>query len=187
MERQELENWFAHHPDSIHMQPDALLDRCETEVRDHATYDAWLHARDVAEESLHRFEGIFGLPASGAFVTREVCHEVARELKSHEPHPDEKLAAEWAGRAVLEALDDEGREHLREWLCDLARREEHAAWRGIVHFTDHLARTLIRDMHMTADLDWDFDHSYPKVAARVARMLIREFEAHAVSSQLKPS
>jgi len=184
MERHDLEDWFEHHPDLIHTQPEALLDRCEAEVKDHATYDAWLHAREIAEQSLHRFEGVFGLPASETFVTREVCHEIARELKSHEPHPDEKQAAEWAGQAVLGALDDEARDRLRLWLCDLAVREEHAAWRSIVHFTDHLARTLIRDEHMTPELDWDFDRSYPVVAARVARMLIREFEARAVSSQI---
>ena len=187
MERQELENWFAQHPDSIYTQPEVLLDRCEAEVRDHATYDAWLHAREIAEESLHRFERIFGLPASDAFVTREICHEIARELKNHEPHPDERQAAEWAGQAILDVLDDEARDQVRAWLCDLAEKEEHTAWRSIVHFTDHLAQTLIRDQHMTSELDWDLEHTYPQVAVRVAKMMIREFELRAVSSQMRPS
>jgi len=36
---------------------------------------------------------------------------------------------------------------------------------------------MIHDAHMTSDFDWVSDFSYPKVAGRVARMMIREFEA----------
>jgi hypothetical protein len=187
MKRQDLEDWFAHHPGSIQTQPEVLLDRCESEVRDHAAYDAWLQAREVAEHSLHRFERIFGLPASDTFVTREVCHEIARELRHHEPHPSEEQATAWAGHTVFDSVDEAARVRLRVWLSELAEQEEHAVWRNIVHFADHLAKTLIRNQHMTSQLDWDLDHSYPKVAARVARMMIREFEAQAVSSQIRPS
>ena len=49
----------------------------------------------------------------------------------------------------------------------------------IVSFTHRIATALIREGHMTRTLDWDFDHSYPRLAARVTEMLIREFEAHA--------
>lgn len=177
MQRTDLETWFTHHPDSIHTDPAVLLDQCESEVRDHAHRDAWIHAKEIAEESLHRFERVFGLPASDIFVTREVCHEIARELRRNEPHPEDD-AVEWVGSGVLEALDSDARRLLQGWLKELAAKEEHSAWREIVYFTDHLARSLIKKANMTSRLDWDLEHSYPHVAARVARMMIREFDAH---------
>ena len=180
MERLDLETWFAHHPGSTDTPPDALLDQCESEIRDHAKHDAWVHAREIAEQRLRRFERVFGLPASDEFVTREVCHEIARELKQHEPHPDAGIAAEWVGEQLLASVDAEARVMLRTWFLDLAEREEHEAWRSIVRFTDHLARTLIHEEHLTADLEWDFDRSYPKVAARVVRMMIDEFDRQAL-------
>ncbi len=186
MERIDLANWLAEHPEAIHADPDELLKRFESKVRDHAHRDAWTHARDIAEQSMHRFERIFGNPASDTFVTREVCHEIARELKHHEPHPDDKDTDDWAGQAALDALEPEARLMLHSWLKELAEKEEHTAWLEIVHFTDHLARTLIRDGHMTSECDWDLDHTYPRIAARVARMLIREFEAHAESEAQNP-
>lgn len=178
MERHDLETWFASHPQSISTHPDSLLDLCETEIRAHAHRDAWIRAKEIAQESLHRFERIFGLPASDVFVTREVCHEIARELKRHEPHPDDLTAARWVRAAPLDALDGEARRMMADWLRELAEKEEHAAWREIVYFTDHLARKLIDGSQMTRQVDWDFEHTYPRVAARVARMLIREFESH---------
>ena len=166
MQRTDLETWFTHHPDSIHTDPAVLLDQCESEVRDHAHRDAWIHAKEIAEESLHRFERVFGLPASDIFVTREVCHEIARELRRNEPHPEDD-AVEWVGSGVLEALDSDARRLLQGWLKELAAKEEHSAWREIVYFTDHLARSLIdagldvldispAKRHWVADMDEPF-------------------------------
>ncbi|MBW1883853.1 MAG: hypothetical protein JRJ58_10025 [Deltaproteobacteria bacterium] len=186
MERIDLANWLTQHPEAIHADPNDLLEQMETKVRDRAHRDAWIHARDIAEQSMHRFERIFGNPASDTFVTQEVCHEIARELKHHEPHPDDEDADEWAGQAALDALEPEARLMLHHWLKELAEKEEHTAWLEIVHFTHHLARNLIRDGHMTSECDWDLDHTYPKIAARVTRMLIREFETHATSDAQIP-
>jgi hypothetical protein len=178
MERIDMERWLAGHPRSIHDDPQRLLDRCEAEAKDHARHDAWLHAREVAEDCLHRFERRFGLPASDVFVTREVCHEIARELKTHEPSPDDRVADSWVSPAVLDAFEPEARSLLRDWLEGLAEREEHATWREIVRMTDHIAKSLIRAGHMTDQCDWDLEHAYPRVAERVVRMLIEEYEAH---------
>jgi len=185
MQRTDLETWFATHPDAIRMNSRALLDECEFEVRHHAHHDAWIHARDVAQKSLRRFERVFGLPASDSFVTREVCHEIARELKRSEPHVGEMREEDWVSDGVLGMLDPRGRAMLNDWLIELAEQEEHAAWVEIVHFTDRLARKLIDDAHMTLDLEWSMEQSYPRVAARVARMLIREFETHASEEELE--
>ena len=181
MERIDLENWITHHPDSIRADSKALLDRCEKDARDHAHQDAWIHAKEIAQKSLRRFEHGFGHPASDTFVTREVCHEIARELKRHEPTPDDLRRGhdEWVSRSLLDALDSEARKLFLDWLNELAEKEEHSTWMEIVRFTDHRARTLIREGHMTDQCDWDLDHTYPMVAARVVRMLIAEFEAHA--------
>jgi hypothetical protein len=179
MKRTEIESWLAVHPESIHAPARGLLDRCESEIREHAEELAWTHARQVAEQSLHRFERGFGLPASEVFVTREVCHEIARELRRHEPHVDRRMESEWVSLAVLEALDPSARRMLRDWLFDVAEQEEHRTWLEIVAFTHKVARALIREARMTRTLDWDFDRSYPRLAARVTEMLIHEFEAHA--------
>ncbi len=183
MERMDLESWFAGHPDAVRTEPTRLLDTCEREVRAHAQRDAWLHACEVAEESVRRFEHLFGLPASDAFVTREVCHEIARELKHHEPHPDELQCAEWVGRALIESVDRDARWMLRAWLKELGEREEHEAWLVVVDFADRLVRHLIRDTPSLNDLDWDPHRSYPRIASRVARLMIREFEARATREE----
>ncbi len=155
----------------------ALRERCERQVRSHASEDAWQRAREIAEEHLHHWEASFGIPASDAFVAQEVCHELARELRRREPEPGAE--ARRVSEAVLRALDPPARERLRDWLLDLARREEHRAWLEVVEFTDHLARNLIREGELKPDLRWDFEHSYSRTAERVTRILIREYEAHA--------
>ena len=181
MKRLDLEHWIAHHPDSIHADSKALLDRCENDAKDHAHRDAWIHAKEIAQRSLRRFEHGFGHPASDTFVTREVCHDLARELKHHAPKPDAhgRGNAEWLSRSLLDALDSEARGMFLVWLGELAEKEEHSTWKEIVRFTNHRPRTLIREGHMTDQCDWDLDHTYPLVAARVVRMLIAEFETHA--------
>lgn len=189
MERIELENWIADHPDSIHTDSKALLDRCELDAIDHAHRDAWLEAIRIARKRLRRFEHGFGNPASDTFVTREVCHEIARELKLHEPVPDfrDRGRDEWPGQSLPDALDSDAREKFLDWIEELAAKEEHSTWREIVHFTDRRARSLIREGHMTDRCDWDLNHTYPLVAARVVKMLIAEFEAHAAFALEGPS
>ena len=84
---------------------------------------------------------------------------------------------------MLDKLDAEAGRIVRQWLAEIAEREEHATWQGIVQFTDRLARWLIRSEGMTAELDWDLDHTYSQVAARVTRIVMREFDAHAAKAQ----
>jgi len=179
MKRSYLENWISHHPDAIHADAQSLLDRCEIETRDHARKDAWMHAKEIAERSLHRFEERFGYPASDTFVAREVCHEVARELKHHEPRPEGLGTGDWLNQLLLDALDPSARAMLLEWLDELVEQEEHSTWLEIVRFTDQHARTLIREGHLTDQCEWDLDHTYPLVAVGIVKKLIEEFEAHA--------
>lgn len=178
MNRLDLESWLDHHPDSTLAPPHDLIDRCEVEVRHHAEVIAWKQALRVAAESLGRFEGHFGLPASETFVTREVCHEVARELKRREPHLERIDEREWLSRSTLDSIEPEARMVLREWLSELAAKEEHRVWREIVSFTHHVARALIDKSHMTGELEWDMERTYPRLARRATQLLLREFAIH---------
>ena len=178
MHRVELESWLNRHPDTILATTHELIDRCEVEVHHHAEIIAWKHALKVATASLRRFDGRFGRPASETFVTREVCHEVARELKRHEPQLERIDETEWLSRSILGSIEPEARMVLRDWLRELAEKEEHRAWQEVVSFTHHVASALIQKAHMTGELDWDFERSYPRVATRVTRMLLREYAVH---------
>lgn len=186
MNRTEIENWLDHHRESMHQPTRVLLDQCEIDVQHHARELAWRHAREILEASLRRFRRGFGLPASEDFVARELCHEIARELRHHEPHPSHPLEqSEWLSARTLAAVDPEARAIVGEWLEDLADREEHEAWKQIVSFTDHFATTLIRRGRLTRDLSWDFERSYPKLATSIGRMIMREFEDHLASEVLR--
>ena len=179
MERDDVERWLERHREAVHADPHTLLDRCEREVRERTERDAWSHAAEIAEERLHAFEDTFALPASDAFVAREVCHELARELRRREPAVDESSLTDLVSRSVLQALDEPARVQMRTWLLELAQKEEHRAWLEIVRFTHQLARSLSRGGGASRELAWDFDHSYARTAARVASILVEEYEAHA--------
>ena len=181
MERRELENWISHHPDAIHSESKMLLDRGEHDAHDHAHRDAWAHAIEIAEKSLRGFQGSAGYPASDAFVAREICHELARELKRHEPTPENPTSreTEWVSRAILDSIEPEAQSLFVDWVHEMAAKEEHSTWLEIVQFTDHKAQDLIREAHMSNQADWDLDHRYSLVASRVLRMLITEFERRA--------
>jgi hypothetical protein len=177
MERQDVVQWLERHPESVHTDPHRLLDRCERALRSQVTEGAWRHAIEIAERHLHHWEGSFGLPAGDDFVAREVCHELARDLRHHEPQPT--VEVERVSDAALDALDPPAASRLREWLDELARQDEHRTWLEVVHFTDHLASRLAREGGLSSATTWDFRHSYPRTAERIVRLLIREYETHA--------
>lgn len=178
MNRNALESWLDHHQDLILAPSRNLIDRCEVEIRNHAEVVAWKHALRIATTNLRRFDGRFGLPASETFVTREVCHEIARDLKRHEPHLEQIDESEWLSRSTLESIDPDARMMIRDWVRELAEKEEHRVWREIVAFTHHVARALIEKAHLTGRLEWDLERSYPRIATQVTQMLLREYAIH---------
>jgi hypothetical protein len=181
MERTDLETWMTKHPESIHTESKPLLDRGEHDALDHAHRDAWVQAKAIAQKRLREYQTSYGYPASEAFVTREICHDLARELKLNEPEPDDPShgGEEWVSRSLLDPLEPDAKQKFVDWLHELAKREEHSTWSEIVRYTDRRAKTLIREEHFTDQCEWDPDHRYSLVAARVLRMLIADFEAHA--------
>jgi hypothetical protein len=179
MDRAEVARWLEEHPDAVHVDVERLLDRCEDAVRRRAAEAAWLRAKEVAEERLHDWERSYGLPASEAFVAREICHQLAQELRGLEPRVEDGSEERLAGRDAFAALEPDAREELRRWVHDLAAQEEHRVWLEILRFTDREGGVLEREGRMSKDLSWDPEHSYARTAEKVMHILVDEFEAHA--------
>jgi hypothetical protein len=186
MERSEILDWLRAHRDSIHADPDAALDRAERAARRQAAQDAWLHARAIVERQLalwsRRSQGI---PSREDWAAREFCHELARELRHLEPHP-ETDEAHWVDPETLGTFEREARERLRDWVRAVAGEEEHRVWREVVRFTDARARSLEREGRLSHEERWEHAHSYAETAARLAAILAEDYEAHAQEAARGP-
>ncbi|MBW2577371.1 MAG: hypothetical protein JRE38_04800 [Deltaproteobacteria bacterium] len=179
MERSEVLDWLTRHTEHIHDLPEQLLARCETEVRQHAQEDAWLHARDIAEQHSHYWRHFWGAHASEAYVAREACRGLAEEFKHNEPAPVEGHESDFVDNDVLSVLDPEARTIIFEYVHDLALGEERRVWKEIVRFTRKRGRTLAREEHLSSDLSFDGTNVYSETAVRVMGILARDFQRHA--------
>jgi hypothetical protein len=179
MDRREVEAYFQRNPLDNRLSVKELLDRCERAAIRHAREDAWLAAKAYALERARQWGSEWSQPAAERFVTSEICHELAWELRHHEPHPEPGSEEHLVGRLVKEALPAEAWAVIREWVLELAFAEEHRAWRQIVHFTGHRARHIIRSEGFTDEFSWEDDHQYGAIAAHVARILAHDYSLHA--------
>lgn len=179
MERTDVERWFREHPQDSRVDVQELLDRCESAFRRHIREDAWLAARNYALERAREWESEWGLPASEEFVTREVCHELSRELAHHEPAVEAGAEEHLVGGTIRQVLSPDAWEVIRRWVLEQAAAEEHRAWVEIVRFTDGRAREIIRREHFNLDSGWDAGHQYTAIAAHVAQILSREYSLRA--------
>ena len=179
MKRSEVLDWLVQHTEHIHDIPEQVLSRCETEVRKHAQEDAWLHARDIAEEHNQHWRHSWGAHASETYVAREVCRGLADEFKRNEPIPAEGYESAFVDEDVLGVLDPEARTIILEYVHDLARGEEHRAWKEIMRFTRRRDRTLSREEHLSSDRSFEGTHAYSETAARIMGILARDFQHHA--------
>ncbi len=179
MERGEVLDWLIRHTEYIHDVPERVLSRCETEVRKHAQEDAWLHARDIAEEHNQYWRHFWGAYASETYVAREVCRGLADEFKHNEPVPVEGHESAFVDEDVLGVLDPEARSIILDYVHDLARGEEHRAWKEIMRFTRKRARTLAREEHLSSDVSFEGTHAYSETAVRVMGILAHDFQQHA--------
>jgi hypothetical protein len=148
-------------------------------VRRHAREDAWVLAKRYVAERQHAWEESPGAHASEAFVAREVCAQLAQELRNHEPAPHRGDEEHLAGGPIRSVLAPEGWEHLIPWILQIAREEEHEAWLEIVRHTRQQARELIRAHHLSSDNSFDHTRCYGDVAAQIAGILARDFSEHA--------
>jgi hypothetical protein len=179
MERSEVLDWLVRHTEYVHDVPEQVLSRCEAEVRKHAQEDAWLHARDIAEEHNQDWRHGWGAYASEAYVAREVCRDLADEFKHHEPIPAEGQESHFVDEDVLGVLDPEARSVILDYVHDLAQGEEHQAWKEVVRFTRKRGRTLAREEHLSFGVKFDETHEYSEIAVRVMELLAHDFKHRA--------
>jgi len=179
MERETIVRWFEEHPRALHGNLDEVIDHCERSVRRHAREDAWLAAKRYASKRRHDWEEDVGAHASEAYVAREICGQLARELQEHEPHPGLGDEDHLAGGPVKAAVERDGWEFLIPWIMDMARHQEHETWLEIVRFTRRRARELIRSHHLSDDCSFDHSRCYGEIAARVTGLLEHEYSTHA--------
>jgi hypothetical protein len=179
MERTQILDWLRSHRESVHADPAGVLDRAEAGARRQAACDAWLHAKAIAERQLALWsQRSKGIHSREDWAAREFCHELAREMKHLEPHP-EADEAHWVDRETLGALDGDARAQLREWVREIAGEEEHRVWREVVRFTDSRARSLMREGRISTEERWEYTHSYAETAVRLAAILADDYDEHA--------
>jgi hypothetical protein len=179
MNRTVVLEWLHLHPDLVHGDADAIVDRCERAVRRHAREDAWVLAMRYVAERQHAWEESRGAHASEAYVAREVCGQLAQELRNHEPAPHRGDEDHLAGGPVRAALEQPAWEYLIPWIMEVARDQEHETWGEIVRHTKRHARELIRSHHLSSDTDFDHTRCYGDVAAQIAGILAHDFSEHA--------
>jgi hypothetical protein len=179
MNRTQIRSWFEAHPGAVHGNLDDLLQCCEREVRRNAGQAAWQHAHEIAEGRLHDWETAPGMPASEAFVAREVCHRFASELRGRWPHVEAGDEDRLAGPEILDRCIPEAREPMRQWIHDLAEQEEHRTWVEILRFTDRRGSTLVKEGRVSDELTWDIERSYSRAAQKVMELLLRDYERSA--------
>ncbi len=178
MKRSEVLDWLTRHTEHIHDIPEQVLSRCETEVKKYAKEDAWLHARDIAKKHNHHWGHFWGAHASESYVARQVCSDLADELKRSEPIPANGHESDFVDDDVLDVLDPEACNIMLDYVHDLARGEEHDVWREIMRFTRKRSRTLALDEHLSSDLSFEGTHTYSETAVRVMGILARDFQHH---------
>ena len=179
MKRESVLQWLERHPDTVHVNARELVSRCERAVRRHASEDAWLAAKQYVSQRWQGEREALGGHASEAYVAREVCSQLADELKHHEPtvHPGDE--EHLAGGPVKSAVEPVGWEVLVRWIMDLAREQEHQTWQEIVRYTQLRARDLIREHHLSDDCDFDHTRCYGEIAPEIAEILERDYTNHA--------
>jgi hypothetical protein len=179
MKRDDVLDWMRSHRESVHGDPEQILGRAEREARHHAAEHAWLYAKRIAlREAASWHECSLGSHAAEDAVAREVCHDLARELRHLEPQPD-RDPVRLLESETLAALEQDAAAQMRPWIGDVAGEEEHKVWKEIVRFTHERASELIREGSMSTTSGWEDTHSYSETAERLASILALDFEQHA--------
>jgi hypothetical protein len=179
MKREEILDWMRAHREAVRGDPEQILQRAESDARHHAAAHAWLHAKRMAEREAEGWrESSLGSHAAEDTVALELCHDLAREMRHHEPHPDADPTA-LLEPETLAALGPDARAQLRSWIGEVAGQEEHRVWDEVVHFTHDRALSLIREGAMTKVSGWEDTHFYTETAVRLSTLLAHEFEERA--------
>jgi len=178
-DRERVLEWLARHPRSVHGDIALVVARAERETRRHARQDAWNEARSYVEAQMHQWERGWGFHASDAYVALEICPRLARALRTHERHVRKGDERHLVGDELVALLEPEAIEALAQWTLDVGEREHHGIWEEIIRYTRKRGRELVHNRQMERDLDWDHCENFAAKAARVAGILIREYDSMA--------
>lgn len=179
MDREAVLAWLREHPAATHDDPTALLERFEREIRRHASADAWRAARAHVEERMHEWEQQWGYHSSEAYAAKEICPALARELEGMEPHFEAGDEAHLVGEKLLQRMEPEARRQAEEWIRDVANEVEHKIWQEVVTYTKKRGSQLTHEGRVSSDSNWDRTTAFGQQAAKVARILMEELDAHA--------
>jgi len=171
--------WLRHHPTVVHGDLDAFLARCERDLRQHSSEDAWQLAQQIAEARANEWHHHFGFHAEEAAVAQEICPEFARELRHMTPESEGRHPEDLLDPALWEQVEPEGRAALRDfarWIAEDARRR---AWLDVVRFTRRRARSLDREGKLRHGRHWDDLEGYGEAAAHVYELLAHDYAEHA--------
>lgn len=179
MKRDEILDWMRSHHSSVRGDPEQLLARAEHEACQHVAAHAWHHAKQIAEQEAeswrHRSPGSH---AAEDAVASEVCHDLAREMRHLEPHPDGDETA-LLDPETLAAFRTEARGILHSWICEVAGKEEHRIWNEVLRFTHARAKSLVHEGAISTASGWELTHFYTETAVRVAEILAHDYDEHA--------
>ena len=178
-DREHVLEWLRHHPGTVHGDIPLIVARAERETRRHAREDAWAEARDYVADRKEEWQRSWGFHASDAYVALEICPRLARALRTHERHMQPGDERHLVGEELLRLLEQDAIEALAEWALEVGEQEHHRMWEEIIRYTRRRGRELVREGRMERDLDWDHCENFSAKAARVAEILIREFDSRA--------
>ncbi len=178
MSRETVLTWLKEHPGASDIDPEELVARLEGQIREHAEADAWHAAKAHVEDRMHEWEQRWGYHSSEAYAAKQVCPELADELRRMEPHFEKGDEPHLVGEKVLANLEPEGRALVEEWVRDVANEVEHKIWQEIVTYTRGRGAGLVKEGKVSSDTDYDHTAAYAQQAARVAKILVAELDAH---------
>jgi hypothetical protein len=178
MDREAVLAWLKEHPAAVHGDPSELMDRFEREVRRHAEQHAWHAAKAHVDDRMHEWEQQWGYHSSEAYAAKQVCPELARELKRMEPHFEKGDEPHLVGQELFGTLEPDARILVGDWIRDVANDVEHRIWQEVVQYTQDRGRGMVREGKVSKDTNWNNTSAFQQQAARVAKILVDELEAH---------
>lgn len=179
MELETVLQWIDAHPGSVHGDAQEFVSRCERTVRRHAREDAWVAAKRHIARRRQEWESNPGSHASEVYVARQLCGQLAHDLRRHRPAPRAGDEDHLAGAPLKAAVEREGWVFLSGWILDLAREQANRDWLEIVHYTEHRAADLIREQALSDDCSLENSKCYGEIAEQIAEHLMHDYSVHA--------
>ncbi len=175
-DRTKVLDWLYHHPSSVHGDAAVIMARAERETRRRAREGAWREARDLVRPYTAHWEKRWGAQASDDFVANEIFPTLARVLRQSERHVKHGDHVELVGKELTSVLEPDALEAIADWAVEVGEQEHHRVWQEIVQYTRTQARELLRDDPPAAGSQTAQPTNFAAKAARMTRLLEREFD-----------